>query len=104
VDDRQRQSFNVISDEPDNAKAAHSAHELNLFLLLSDVVGVCLGHEFLRVKVDTRPYTLALRQLLTLLYKFDELSIAVVNQFHQRVVGCLTCSPVVQQDFKEVAH
>jgi len=93
----------VVADEADEAEARHRALELYLELLLRQIFGGSHLHVFLGIEWLVWPDGLSAWKFLANFDQFDELAVTVVNQLNQRVVCCLTGSPMVQKNFKEVA-
>ena len=103
MDDRKRQSLQLIRDEANDTEAGDCALEFDISDLLSHLLILCLLNDILgRLGAFVWSQVLSIGQSLALGEHVGELAIAVVDELDQDIVGALTCSPVEQQHLKEV--
>lgn len=91
--------MHVVANEPDETEAADRARELDILqLVLQILLSRSLEH-FLGVVINQ-----SVLSLFSPLSQVDEFPIAVVNQFHQDVLGVLACSTVIENDLQQISH
>ena len=103
MDDRKRQSLQLIRDEANDTEASDCALELNIGDLLGHLLALCLLNDiFGWLGAFVWSQVLSIGQSLAFGEHVRELAIAVVDELDQNIIGSLACSPVEQQHLKEV--
>ena len=103
MDDRHRQSLQVIRDEANQTEAGHRAFEINVFDLIFHFFHIRFEkHCFCFLEPVIWLDELSVGQCLTLADHDGELAIAVVDELHEGVIGSVACRAVVQEHFQEV--